>query len=217
MPSRRTLLATAGTLALTATAGCVDAVFGDGVEVRAAPAAVDEETASSANFERASMASTVVERQVAFGGRSRRFRATTWLTSYAKVVEDDSLVKDASRFLVASTPSKSVAGQQLNPIVHLDNRELLDRFASQLGGGGEIEDVEHLEDVAIDKWGTTVTISSYDATFRRDGTAVEVTLYVGKVAHEGDVVVPVGVHHQQVDESTNVYDMVRGLVHPVEP
>ncbi|MGZ0747216.1 DUF6517 family protein [Haloparvum sp. AD34] len=217
MLSRRSFLATAGTLALASTAGCVDAVLGDGVEVSAAPSAVAEETAAAANYERASMESTVVEEQVEFGGRSRHFRATTWLTTYAKVVEDDSLVKEASRFVAVSTPSKSIAGQQLNPIVHLDSRELLDRFSSQLGGGGGLEDVEHLEDVAIDKWGSSVTISSYDATVRRDENAAPVTLYVGKVAHAGDVILPIGVHHQQIDDAENVYEMVRGLEHPVEP
>lgn len=217
MPSRRSFLATAGTLALASTAGCVGAVFGDGIEVSAAPAAVEEGSAAAANYERASTESTEIEETVEFGGRSRRVRATTWLTTYSKVVEDDSLVKEASRFVAVSTPSKTIAGQQLNPIVHLENRELLDRFSQQFTGGGGLEDVEHLEDVAIDKWGTDLTVSSYDATVRKDGNGVDVTLYVGKVAHEGDVILPIGVHHQQVDDADNVYEMARGLEHPVEP
>ncbi|MFB6235128.1 MAG: DUF6517 family protein [Halopenitus sp.] len=215
MPSRRTVIATAGSLAVTSLAGCVDAVLGDGIEAKAEPAAVAEQTAAAAKFERASIDSTVIERQVEVAGSSRHFRATTWITMYDKVVEDDSLVKEASKFVAVSTPGKSIAGQQLNPLVHLNNRELLERFSGRLGGG-QLEDVKHQEDVTIDKWGTEMTVSSYDATFRRGGSAVEVTLYVGKVAHESDVILPIGIHHRQVDEAENIYDMIRGLEHPVE-
>lgn len=216
MPSRRTIVATAGTLAVASLAGCVDTVLGDGIEVQAEPAAVAEQPAAAAKFERASTDSTVVEREIEVAGRSRHFQATTWITVYDKVVEDDSLVKEASKFVAVSTPGKSIAGQELNPIVHLDNRGLLERFSGRLGGG-QLEDVKHQEDVTIDKWGTEMTVSSYDATFRRYGNAVEVTLYVSKAGHESDVILPIGIHHRQVDEAENMYDMIRGLEHPVEP
>ena len=136
-----------------------------------------------------------------------------------------------ARFDVVSTPSERVRDREVNPVAHLEHEELLEMFSADTGEGelGEafsavlgdvtVSELSHVENVELDTLGEVIDLSVFEATIthpEESGDGSSVRLYVGDVLHEGDIVVPVGVHDRDADGAEALYTLVENLEHPVD-
>ena len=117
----------------------------------------------------------------------------------------------AAAFAVVSTPQASIAGQALNPIGRMDDRELVERIAQQ---SGNLHDVEQEDTRTVTILGSDEEVTRFRATAERSGVEVPVYVEVARVEDDGDFVVAVGVYPQGSDEMrSQVTTMFGGVEH----
>ena len=224
---RRGLLAALAASTSVAVAGCT----GDGqsFDLEAEPAEVPE-SAYAEGYSGQEPQSFSIDREFDVAGVNVEVSATTWFARYTNE-------SAGSVLFVASTPNETVAGQSVNPLLRLDNvdliRELLNQVDQQgIGGNGadiQTDDIERRgeetqtilgeEDATVSVLETTVnaelTGSNGDSTSVEDVPAL---LFVETVEHDGDVVLLVGAHPTEIgpaeiDQSEQLLSMMGAVEH----
>ena len=118
--------------ALVATAGCSGiSVGGDAVELDAGATVVEEAAVSEAGYELEESGTEELNETVEAAGRERRVVVRNHLAVYQKTGGPDGTA--AATVGVVTMPDASVAGRHLNPLVRMDETELLERFAGEEG------------------------------------------------------------------------------------
>lgn len=204
---------------LVVSAGCTGLLTGDTVEFTANEASVGDSALESTGYEGQNASEQTIERDVSVGGQERTVRITNHYAVYARSANVSENVggnvsgveaPEVAQFVVISTPGAQMAGQTLNPLARLSNRQLIDRVAERTGG---IEDVEFVENRTVESLDGERNVGVFNGTTTLDGQEVDVRIHVSSFEHEGDVIVAVGVHPVGIEEEENIDELLAGLEH----
>ena len=203
---------TIAALGLGGTAGCLDFVTGDGpFEASSEPVWVSEEALNESGYDEERTDTMVIERH--FERVDRDVRVTNHLGEYQRSVELPILGEGRlGVFAVVSTPRVSIAGQTLNPVAHMDDEELAERFQSRYD---EVEDLERVGSDTVTILGEEGDISRFDATSEVEGEAIDLRMHLGQVEHEEDVIVVIGAYPEDLAdrEEGNFFTLAEGVEH----
>jgi hypothetical protein len=210
---QRRVLATLAVAALVLTGGCVGFLAGEEpLAFEAEPVAVTDDACSEAGYEEVGIESTEANQSFAVAGETRNVSVTNRVASYQRAVELGPLGEAPfARFTVLATPGIEIAGQTLNPVGELSDRELALRLQSQYDS---IEDVRFAGNRSVEILGEPRTVSRFDATTTIAGVEVDLELHVAKFRHGEDFLVAMGVYPARLDgERARVETMLRGIEH----
>lgn len=207
MHRRRDVLGVLGTVGAVSLAGC--SLLQSTFEQSASPAGIEPDALESTGFEHRGSEELAFEETVDALGQSRDLRLTNWLVTHGKSVGD--VGPDAAQLQLFSTPSVTVAGNEINPFADLDDEELLGEV-----GGGSSGDFEEGSSRTVETLGEEVGFTRYETQRQIGGEQVTASVHVGRFSNEGDLLTAVGTHPEALDEAENVYELAGAIDHPVE-
>lgn len=195
---------------LTGLAGC--SALQGATTFEAKPAGVPTSTQQETGYEREGRREQEIERK--FAGQT--VKVTNVITEFQKSVSVGALGEQKLGVFVAfSTPKVEVGGQgPFNPVDDMSNKELVKRLQSRYDS---IENVKKVGSSTVEVLGTSTDFGKFSAKTTKDGERLDLYIHVGRVEHEEDFVIPLGVYPQQVeDEEGNIMTMAEAIVHPDE-
>jgi hypothetical protein len=210
---RRTLLgATSG--ALLATSGCLGVLTGsEALEEEAAEPRVDEAALEETGYELAETSTDTIEREVSAGEVTREVRAVNQLAEYRRSVDLAALGEEEyGVFAVVATPAFEIGDRTMSPVERWSNRKLAAEVQKQYS---DLEVGAEAGQRSVAALQSKMDVSTFEGTATVAGNeGVEIFLHAGKVRHDEDFVLVVGVHPQRLpDESEHVDTLVRNLTH----
>jgi len=132
-----------------------------------------------------------VTRSVEAAGQEREVTVSNRAEVFVNRSADGS---PAATVTVVSSPTVTVAGQELNPVDGWSKRDALEQFAGQFDPYDNITDIEERETREVRMLGTDADMRVFNATLDRDtGATDDVVVSVVTVEHEGDYVVAITV------------------------
>ncbi|GAB7093202.1 hypothetical protein JCM30237_03540 [Halolamina litorea] len=140
---------------------------------------------------------------------------TNTVTEYRKEMELSFFggSSDIGVFAAFTSPQVEVAGQSLNPISNISNRELIERFQQRFDS---MSNVERESEEEVESLGSARTVTKFSAIVSVEGNEVPVFVLLANFNHEGDAVVPMGIFPQEREdeEGPNVRQLMANLTHP---
>lgn len=214
MTRRRLSLALAGLAILIATAGCIGFLTGDeALEVEASAATVGDAALESTDYELARSASPNRTMNVSVVGQSREVQVSSEVREYNRSVSVPGLGgREVAQFSVYTAPSVSVAGQTINPVGDWSEQRLV---REALGSSSGVDNVRFEDNRTVSSLGDDRTVSRFGAQASGGpmSSSANVTLHMTTLGHEGDFVVAVSVHPEDLDERDRVDQLIGGLEH----
>jgi hypothetical protein len=207
MHRRRDVLGALGIAGAVSLAGC--AVLQDTFEQSASPAGVGQSALDDTGFEHRNTQEMTFTRTVDALGQSRDLRLTNWLVVYGKAA--GGFGPDAAQFRLFSTPSVTVAGNEINPIDNFDDKQLLGQMNG--GGGGSLSEGATR---TVDILGEEVEFTRYETQRQFGGEPVTAYIHVGRFSNDGDLLTAVGTHPELLDETENIDTLANAVDHPDE-
>lgn len=207
-------------------AGCL----GGTTTISASPATIPASAYESHGYVHGNSTVLPLSYDAGVGPASRSVGVETWVSGYSKTTADD----DITALAVVSSPNRRVAGQSVNPLANLGNRELVGTGLELLTDAqalGNIPEVNGLREVAsrdvtilgeeteLVTYAGTVVFEPGTATIDGEsvahgGGSAAVRIHVATVEHDGDVVVVFAVHGADVDETDAIVALAGAVEHP---
>lgn len=215
MFERRSLAAVVLVLA-AATAGCGFLLGQEALAFEAAPTTVDDATLEETGYEEVNVSAQTQNRSFSAAGQNRTVRVTNQFAQYNKEVDLGPFgSQPAAVFTVLTSPEVTVAGQRFNPVADLDERDLVERFASR---DSRVEAGQLRSSRNRTVLGQETTVETFDGTLDVAGQDVDMLIHVTKVKHEGDYVVAFAFYPANLDDSEreNANALFSGLEHDGE-
>lgn len=210
MDTRRGVLTTMAGLGAVGLAGC--SLLSGTIERAADPAGVADEQRESAGFEHKRTQELPFETTVEVSGASRDLRLTNYLVDYGKNVGEAG--PQGASFVLFTTPSVTVAGEEANPFAKFDDRKLLKEVVSRANQNAA--DVQEVGTRTANVLDSTTQFRVYEATTTVEEQEVQIRIHFGRTSHDDDLLGVLGVHPRILDESENIYALVEGTEHPFE-
>ncbi|MDS0477853.1 DUF6517 family protein [Natrinema sp. 1APR25-10V2] len=218
--SRRSVLAAGATGSLALTAGCLDFVLGNGpLKFDSDRAAPTDGALEETGYQKQEVREEKLERTVELpGGVERDVSASIWASAYTKKVEYAGQKREGAAFAAVSVPGMEVAGKSVNPIDDMSNKELLDRFMSQIESEqGAIEDIEHEESFPLGVLGDERTVDTFIGKSELEGQTIDIEIKLTSFDHDGDLLVLIGLYPKMLtEESANAEVLMESVQHPYE-
>lgn len=225
----RRVILTAVVALLVVSSGCVGLITGETVSFEAADASASDSSLDSTGYEANNSSERNVTRDVSFLGQERTIRIVNQVNRYTKsgtlasATGNETLeravergqtnatdVPDLARFVVVSSPGAKVLGQTLNPAAGWSNERIFEQVADQTG---QLNNLEKQDTRTVESLGEERNVTEFTATTQIQGREVDVQAHVVSFEHEGDIVIAVGVHPQEMDEEDNVDELVEDIEH----
>lgn len=193
------------------TAGCTGVLSGP-ITVSASEASVDDAALGDTGYEHNRTERMNVSQTVTVAGQSRNVTATNWISEYhASVGIEGVAERPVAAFVVFSSPNVEVLGKSFNPLAKFSDRQLAETFTSRLDRVGNVQQVGSRNRTML---GQSAEVSEFEADVTTaTGIEFDATLHVTRVKHDGDFVVAVGVHPQQLDGESDVDRLLEGVEH----
>lgn len=207
---RRAVLAGASSALLLG--GCTDLLSGDEVTFEADTAVVPDQVQSETDYQEQRVEDMTIERD--YDRVDRTVVVINRLAEYSNEVEIGPIGGELARFTVLSTPKVEVGPVgPLNPVDDMSEKELAQKLQQEYGS---VQNVQEVDERDVSMLGETVSVTKFSAEAEtQGGQNVDVFLHIGKVEHEDDIVLAIGVHPQELDEQENVDTLMGGIEHPV--
>jgi hypothetical protein len=192
-------------------AGC----SGTLVEFAASPATVPDSALEATGYVHGNTTEVPLTYRVGLFGVSRDVTVRTWVSGYSKTTADNR----TAILVLHSSPNVAVAGESVNPLGQLSNRELVSVALDQvtdLRAMGGIENVTDLREVGsrnVTVLGTPTRTVSYAGTAEIEDERLGVVVDLTVVEHGDDVVVALGVYEESLDETPNHVALVERIEH----
>lgn len=204
-------------IVLLVPASLLSLVYSPSAEFAAQPATVDQGTVDEYGYEEVTSESFEVTEPVQVLGQTKSIVTTNHRENYERTVAVQNEQLNSAIFTVVSTPAIEVGNSPMNPIAEMSHKQILSEFSSDLEGGYEglrnVTKVTEREGVLL---GEQTTISQFETTVDANGETVAVSLYVGTVRSDGDIVVVVGGHPAPfAQERVSVLELLSAVDHPV--
>lgn len=208
--NRQTTVAV-GLALLIATTGCLGVLDGP-VEFSASEATASESALAETDYEEVTVESSEVQREFSAAGQSKNVSVTNQVAMYERTVSLAGLGEQrAAVFSTFASPEVSVVGQSFNPIDDYSNKELANLAQEQYDGLQIGDEVGARELTVLNE---SADVSKFEGTATLSGQEVDVFVHVTKVKHDGDFVVGVAIHPQQLDgEQERVDTLLEGIEH----
>lgn len=192
--------------------GCVDLVMGDTPTFESSEATVSESAIEESGYQLSSSDTQTITRNVSAVGQERTVRVRNHVSEYNRSMSLGPLGdRELGRFVVFTTPEIEIAGQTMNPAADWSERRVLTEVASQYAG---LDDVSHEGNRTVSMLGSERSVEQFSAATTIGGEEIDVFVHVTKFRHEGDVVVGLGVHPEQLPDEQDRHDvMFSGLQH----
>ncbi|MCU4798967.1 DUF6517 family protein [Halobacteria archaeon HArc-gm2] len=210
--NRRKTLGIALLALLVATAGCVDLVLGNTPTFESSEANVSETALDGSGYELSSSDTQVISRNVSVAGQERTVRVINHVTQYNRTLSLGPFGdRELGRVIVFTTPQIEMAGQALNPATDWSERRVVTEVAQRYAG---IDDVSRDSNRTVPILGAEREVVKFSGTTTVGGDDVGVYVHVTKFTHEGDVVVGIAVHPQQLPDEEDRQDvLLSGIQH----
>lgn len=212
MTRTRLSLALAGLAVLIATAGCVGFLTGDEpLEVEANAATVDDAALEETGYELTRSESPNRTMNISVADQSREVHVNSEIREYNRSVSVPGVGgQQVAQFSVYTAPSVSVAGRTVNPVGDWSEQRLV---REALGSASGVDNVQLEENRTVSALGEDRNVSQFGATAETDAGSANVTIHLATLGHEGDFIVVVAAHPEEIDERERVDRLFRGLVH----
>lgn len=205
---RRTL-AVLGLVTLVTLSGCA-LLSSDTLEFSASKATVSDSATADAGYEEVSVEPRTVNRSFTVADQERDVRVTNWVATYERGLTEGTTPAPGT-VAVLATPEISIAGQTLNPIGSVTNRDLLDRLLQQQAAISDVNRVETRTEAVL---GTETEVVTFEGTIESEGQQVAVTIHLTRVNHGSDYVVAVALHPAAMSpDEAGVDTMFAGIEH----
>ncbi|ELZ84164.1 hypothetical protein KU306_09055 [Haloferax larsenii] len=225
MPHKRTAPAVALAFVVLFS-GCL----GGATTFTAEPATIPASAYESHGYVHGNSTLVPLGQRVGVGPVSRTVGVEVWVSGYSKTTADE----DVTGLAVISSPNVRVAGQSVNPLASLGNRELvgagLDILSDvqALGNVSEVNGLREVDSRPVTMLGEETELVTYAGTVvvepgettvdgesvTHEGGSVDVRIHLATVEHEGDVIVVIAVHGADVDETDAVEALASAVEHP---
>jgi len=210
--NRRTALGVALIAVLVATAGCVDLVMGNTPTFESSEANVSDAAIEESGYELSESDTQNVTRNVSAAGQERTVRVTNHVTQYNRSLSLGPFGdRELGRFVVFTTPEVEIAGQTMNPAADWSERRVLTEVAQEYAS---LNDISHVDNRTVSILGSERDVEQFAGTTTVGSNEIDVFIHVTKFTHEGDIVVGIGVHPQQLPDEQDRQDaMFGGIQH----
>lgn len=207
----RRITATVLFAALVVTTGCIGALSGP-ITVSANEVSVSESALDETGYEHNRTEKMTISRTFSAAGQSKDAEVTNWISEYHQSVGIPGVAEQpVAAFVVFSSPKVDVLGKSFNPIDDYSDRELAETFTERMDS---VENVREVDSRSESMLGTSTEVTEFEATVTTAlGITFDATLHVTKVEHDGDFVVAVGAHPQQLDGENDINRLLRGIEH----
>jgi len=176
---------------LVSVAGCAQLLTQEETAFVANEANVTQADAEKAAYSHNATEWQNVTRSVEAAGQEREVTVSNRAEVFVNRSVDGS---PAATVTVVSSPTVTVAGQELNPVAEWSQRDALGEFAGQFDPYDTITDIEERETREVRMLGTDADMRVFNATLEREtGATDDVVVGVVTVEHEGDYVVAIAV------------------------
>ncbi|SDJ40428.1 hypothetical protein SAMN05216226_10347 [Halovenus aranensis] len=206
MHRRRDVLGALGLAGAVSLAGC--GLLQGSFEQAASPASVEASTLDERGFEHRSTEELKFTETVEAVGQSRDLSLTNWLVLFGKPA--GGFGPDAAQFYLFSTPSVTVAGNEINPFNDFGAEQLLGRVA----GGGASLDKQGSR--TVEALGSEVTFERFRTERQIASQSVTATVHLGQFSNDGDLLAAIGTHPEAIDETESIDALVGAIEHPSE-
>ncbi|WP_416839080.1 DUF6517 family protein [Haloferax sp. DFSO52] len=207
-------------------AGCL----GGTTTIAASPATIPASAYESHGYVHGNSTVVPFSYDVGAGPASQTVGVEVWVSGYSKTTADD----DVTVLAVVSSPDREVAGQSVNPLANLGNRELVGvglgylADAQALGNVPEVNGLREVDARTVTILGDETELVTYEGTVvvepgettvdgepvAYEGGSADVRIHVATVEHDGDIIVVVAVHEASVDETDSIASLASAIEHP---
>jgi hypothetical protein len=197
---------------LVVTSGCTGVLSGP-VTFTASEATVSDAALEETGYEHNSTKAMNVSRTFSAAGQEKEVEVTNWISEYHQRAGLPGVGEQkVAVFATFSSPQVEVLGQSFNPLAKYSNRQLAQRFTSQLKS---VNDVQKAGSQNRTMLGKTTRVTTFEASVTTAaGIQFDANVHVTKVEHEGDHVVAIAVYPQKLPgQEEKVYRLLRGVEH----
>lgn len=197
-------------VALVFTAGCSGvSLSSDRVELDAGETLIEESAAEEAGYQLEESGTEELNETVEAGGREVRVIVRNHMAVYQKSGQPEGV--KAVTAGVVTTPDASIAGQNLNPLVRMNETQLLEQFAGN--GDGSVE-FERESNYTVETLGGDAEVTVYRAV-SEDSPDAYVHLLRDSPEETDDAVIAYALYPVQADgtERENVETMLSSLTY----
>lgn len=228
MVNRRSVLGSITAFAMVPLAGCqeeLEELVPDmtDLDADAEPARIAESALESYDYVEVDERKHRIEDEFEIGGETQEVKAGNWITSYlpSEIGDDiddleefpEELEESGGMLGLLSTPDLTVAGQTVNPIEYFDDEEIITAVDDEVDSMA-ISNVEQVDETEITILSSDVDVGIFTATLEREDETIEGYVYLGKVEHEDDMIVPVGAHTEAADAKDELLGLIEAIEHP---
>lgn len=214
-PTRRRLLAGAGTAAVASLAGCLGVITGsEPLRFSASAATVPDPVLSETGYSHHRTTENTVERTFEAAGQSRTVEVTNVVAEYDRAVDIPTVGRfQAAVFAALSTPKVEVLGQSFNPVADMSTDEIARTVQERYEN---VRDLRRQGTSTVGILGEDAEVAEYAgrATLVEGNVQVDVTLLVSEPVPAGeDFVLCLGTYPRVFDERESITTMMRGVEH----
>lgn len=215
MYTRRQLIGAVGATGVAATSGCLGILTGEeAYEKTASPVRASDDASQQTEYELKGVEERTIEESFEVAGQQRTVKATNFIATYEKTLDHPVLGETKTGvFAAVSTPAFEIAGQTLSPVAEYSNKKLVSLIASKYE---QLTINEEVRKKSRSTLGKSIDISKFDATATFNGQEIDIYIHIGKLQHNEDFVIPVGIYPQQREdeEEPNIVTLIESLNHP---
>lgn len=215
MQTRRQLIGAVGATGVAATSGCLGVLTGEeAYEKTASPVRASDDASKQTGYELKGVEERTIEESFEVAGQQRTVKATNFIATYEKTLDHPILGETKTGvFAAVSTPAFEIAGKTLSPVAEYSNKKLVSLIASQYE---QLTVNEEVRKKSRSTLGKSIDVSKFDATATFNGQEIDIYVHVGKLRHNEDFVIPIGIYPQQREdeEEPNIVTLIESLKHP---
>jgi hypothetical protein len=215
-PTRRELLAGAGTGLAAGLAGCSGQLTADGAAFGAVEASLSASVQSDTDYSHHRTEEFTVTREFNRFGLSRNVEVTNVISEYDRAIELGVLGQrlQAAVFATLSTPQVEILWKSFNPVAEMSTVEIAHVIQERYENVSNVRERESFESTVSGE-STTVTRFTARADLVATGAGVDVYLYVSEAVElGGEFVVCLAVHPQAMGQARGTVEtLLAGVEH----
>jgi hypothetical protein len=215
-PTRRELLAGAGSGLAAGLAGCSGQLTADGAAFGAVEASLSASVQSDTDYSHHRTEEFTVTREFNRFGLSRNVEVTNVISEYDRAIELGVLGQrlQAAVFATLSTPQVEILWKSFNPVAEMSAVEIAHMIQERYENVSNVRERESFESTVSGE-STTVTRFTARADLVATGAGVDVYLYVSEAVElGGEFVVCLAVHPQAMGQARGTVEtLLAGVEH----
>lgn len=198
---------------VTLSAGCGFLLGNEALEFAANPATVADDATTETGYEETNVTAVNLTQNVTVADQTRTVRLVNHRATYERQVDLPGLDTDqrAALLMTLSSPEIDVAGQTLNPLSGVDERDIVQRFDTGYEG---LQVGQQVDNRSVQALGANRSVEQFEGTATLGGAELDVYVHATTFKHGDDFVTAVAIYPRAVDgEDERVVTLLEGLEH----